>query len=744
MRMTKIASAIALGLAATGNGAWAQSQGQTESTVNANDTKLEKVTVTATRRSTLLQDTSLSMSVLNGSQLEDHGVISVGTAVQLVPGVALTSGTPGQSDIIIRGVGSSASQQTLAGAVLNSTTATYLGQIPISSTARKTPDLRFIDMEQVEVLRGPQGTLYGASAMGGVVRYMPNRPDSSGFSGAVGSSVSSTKDGGMNYGLDGFLNIPLSKEAALRIVGYNYSNDGFIDVVGTSQDQHANTERTSGGRVALRLTPNSRATVDLTAAFSESKTGHVNMISSTYVVPSSFLTTPTVTPVSTDQLKVQHKMPTKDTSTVLGAEVNYKFDSSDATFVLAQKKADSFSSFESAEFVGLTAAHFGSTNPADAKTTSAEIRFASNAKNQFVDWLVGGYFENTDGHVSNNAISQGDPVLLGFFGSFVGKVTEQERQIKYKESSVFGELTMHLTPDLGLTAGIRHAKVDTNNMFISASPSASNFSKLGVDQSTSETVATYRTNVSYKLSKDVLLYSNIATGYRPGGFNPGASTPVDIPSTSFGSDNLVNYEIGTRTSWLNDRLTLNAALYRIDWDKMQTSVIRQTGAATFYSSTQNVGKAQIDGLELEAGFRATKNLRLSAAYSLSDARIVEAVALTSKVGDPLPGTPKNSSSLTVDWRNPNSSGGQYVASATYRNVGERLMALNSSVTMPAYNQVDLRAGIEMANGLDLSFYVNNATNEIPIYMNVKTAVPNFSYYAIGAPRTLGFTARYRF
>lgn len=213
--------------------------------------KVEKVVVTATRRSTEIQKTPMSVTAITGSDLEGRGTNSVGDAVAVVPGVSTLTNQPGGNDITVRGVNTSTTTFSQTDVIVNSTTSIYLNQLPVTSTITKMPDFRFVDVERIEVLRGPQGTLYGQSSIGGLVKLITNKPDASEFFGNIGGYLSHTRDGGWNTGVDCHVNAPLADNLAARLVGYSYENDGFIDVVCPTLDKDANEEHTIGGRAAL-------------------------------------------------------------------------------------------------------------------------------------------------------------------------------------------------------------------------------------------------------------------------------------------------------------------------------------------------------------------------------------------------------------------------------------------------------------------------------------------------------------
>ena len=733
--------AIAIGIAQTGT---ANAQGNEQAEEGAQS---PTIVVTATRRQTTLQETPLSVSSLSGEALERAGISDVADAVQFVPGVAVSVAQPGATDVIIRGVGTSTSQQSLNGAITNALTSAYLDQIPISSTVRKTPDFRFIDLERVEVLRGPQGTLYGQSAMGGVIRYIPSAPDPNTFGASLHATISDTdKASGANYSIDGHLNVPLSDTLALRTVFYNYENQGFIDVVGTASVQNANDEHTWGGRAALLWTPSDRFSLKVTGLYNNIELGNTQLISSTYPVDLNVFDPDPVTPVSTDRLVVQHLQPFEEEAWAIGVEMAIEFDPATVELILAHKETETETQFESAEFVGLQDTFFGGFNPTDGDTDSIELRVSSNGEGRLIDWLVGAYYEDNGGLLARQSVASGDAFLLSLFGVAPGDVFDSGRQVSYEDLSFFGEITVNPTENFALTGGYRHARTKNNYEVIYDFFNGFDLSTVdpntlvGKSQLTKENVDTYRFNASLQASDSILLYTNIASGYRPGGFNPGDST-FNIPDSSYVSDSLWTYEIGIRTGWWDDRLLFNLAAYHTDWSDIQLATF---DPATLFTATQNVGKAEIDGVEIELMARPSRFLTLSGSYAYTDARIVENSPATGAMkGDQLPATPKSAFSTIANLNFPFGNGHEINLTGSYRHVGKRAGGLGAtSIEMPSYDLLDLRAGVSFDNGITVEVFADNITNEIPVFQSFATGLAGFNYNMIGRPQTFGISLRF--
>jgi iron complex outermembrane recepter protein len=565
----------------------------------SNEDQDRTIVVTATRRETDLQDTALSISAISGRDLEARGINSVAGAISTVPGVSLLNDQPGRADITIRGVNTSSSSISQADVLVNSTTAVYLNQLPVTSTVSKTPDFRFVDMERVEVLRGPQGTLYGQSAMGGVVRYITNTPDTSGIAFGASTYLSATSSGGTNFGADAYLNVPITDELAIRVVGYGYDNAGFIDAVGIENRRDSNDESTYGARAALRWQPSDRVTLDLNYLFHEVNMGNLQAISSTYTPtgisadngrPQNFVQ------ASTDRLVTQHIMPAFLRAHVFSGELLVEFDSFSANLIVGRKTNDTSNEFEAAELTGGTESYFNNTTKSTTHSNTAEFRLVSDYTDSLIDWIGGIYYENAGGTIGTLAVVSGAPRVFipGIFVLFPGDVViDSGRQLDYEELAFYGEVGVNISSALRFTAGYRYSDVRNNYRWTYADGifdgALGRTALLNIDQGAQEKVDTFRFNLEYRASDNLLVYGQASSGFRPGGFNPGNALSVPpIPDFDYQSDSLWNYEIGLRSRFegIGD---LNVVGYHIDWSDIQLPSTQLT--PPFYSATLNAGSA---------------------------------------------------------------------------------------------------------------------------------------------------------
>ena len=758
--MGRLGSALAAVFLAPAAGAQEGTSAGNEASV------IEEIVVTATRRETELQKSAISVSAMSGDQLDNLGIYQVADAVGLMAGVTSITNQPGLNQVTIRGVNTSSYETTGASIITNPLTAAYLDQVPVSSTILKMPDFRFVDMARVEVLKGPQGTLFGQSAMGGAVRYITNKPNTDGVAGGVGGYGSSTTDrGGANYGLDGYANIPLSDRVALRVVGYSHQNDGFLDVVGTpiiantpstpqSEVKRANDESTVGGRASLNWDVTDRTSLYVSYLYHDVDLPSNNLIGSTYTPTGNPLNNGAplnLTKANLDRFVAMHLGPSKDEAKVYTLELTSEFDWATASLILGRKDVFGYRLFEANETAPITEAFGNHDNTLNLETNTAEFRLVSSTNNTFFDWIFGVWHEDSDGVAHAGATITGNDIIFGPFVIPQGTpAIDGTRDLDYRESAIYGELTFHFSDQLSFTAGYRRADVENNYTWTSANglfdALTGTVNLVGIDQKTQEDVDTYKFNLSYTVSDDLLVYALASSGYRPGGFNPGNAL-VAIPDTHYESDSLWNYELGVRSSWMEERLMVNAWLYRLDWSDIQTRA--SSGPPFFYSSTQNAGEAEVDGLELETRFRANDNLTLAFNYTYNNTEITR-VGETSvgtgllRKGDRLPGTPRNAVSFLADWQSPLSGGKILLANLTYQSVGDRTVAIGLDRQMPSYQLVNMQVGVAFDNGATVTLFADNATDEVTVQAISMTALPDFEYISVNRPRTIGLRARYSF
>jgi len=747
-RKTLLATFVAMFAAgATTQGAMAQTESATA------QSRIDEIIVTATKRETSLQDTSMSISVLSGKDLEDRGVLSISNIISTVPGVNLVSDGPGFPDYIVRGVASGPG----SGVIGNRVITLYLDDVPLSY---ESFDIQLVDVARVESLKGPQGTLYGKGAMAGVVRYITNEPTAEGFSGGVNTYGSSTSSGGNNYGGSGYLNIPITDNLAARVVAYSFDDDGFIDADGADKAEDVNTNKTKGGRLALKWDINESTHLGLTYLNQEIRVGALQRISSTYTpLPTGTGgNPPDLKAPSLSQLTSQYAGEPWDFDTEM---LNLKLDKEFEGFnlnVIAARNESAFNRREAVnDFLGITSEGrlFTSRDKRTNAVDTFEVRLVSDRESDvFFDWQVGFWYE--DSERATRFVTDDEGLTTTFAGlNFVdGDSIQNSLNLDLStEKAIYGEVALHLTEKATLTLGYRRSDFERDaGSYEFATGKLDAFGKtplVGITGTeTQEDINTYKAKFEYAFNEDILLYTLASSGYRAGGFN--ANSLISL-SSSFDSDSLWNYELGVRTSWLDNRLTANGVIYRIDWDDMQLSA---ADSVSFVRGIRNVGKARSQGLELELNYLVRDDLRLGLNYGFTDATLEEDYVPdarngipTAEAGERLPGSARNTYALFVDWQRPLTSELDLALRATHRYIGDRVNDLGDDGRgefLPGYRLTDLRASVEHANGITVSVFADNVSNKVAV---TRQEVRGGGYYVaqeINRPRTVGLNVGYRF
>ncbi len=779
-----LAVAIAMSMAA---GAYAQDATTTTPTKPAASDRtktLESVTVTAQKREENLQKVPVSIQVLGEQKLKEQHVASFQDYAALLPSVSFQSlgggvfPGPGFIQVYMRGVASggdgnhSGSQPSVG---------VYLDEQPIT-TIQGALDVNVYDIARIEALAGPQGTLYGASSQAGTLRIITNKPDPSGFAAGYSIEGSKIQGGGIGHVVQGFGNFPISDSAAVRLVAWSRHDAGYVDnVYGTRTfptsgitinnsnrvENNYNTSDTNGLRAALKVDLNDNWTISPTV-MTQRQTSH----GSSGYEP------------SVGDLKLSHFYPeyAKDRWTQAALTVQGKIGNFDVVYAFSHLKrdVDSDSDYTDYGFWYDTLAGYGAyfydnggnlINPAQYihavdgyKKTTHELRFSSPSDNRFR--FVGGLFWQSQGHnigqfyrVDNLA----DTLEVPGFADTLW-LTAQQREDKDK--AIFGEFSYDLTDKLTATAGVRFFK--SNNSlkgffgygagFSGTTGEAACFSAekfhgapcVNLDKSVSESDHLGKFNLTYKIDDKKMIYATWSEGYRPGGINRKGTLP---PYTS---DFLTNYEFGWKTSWLNDRVTFNGAVFQENWKDFQFSFLGQNGL----TEIRNAAQARIRGVETEINWAATYNLSISGGAAFYDPKLTEnycneapdasgntvtnCAAPEARKGARLPLPAKAKLNLTARYT---FDVGSYEAfwQATMVHVGDRTTDLRAAQSallgnLDAYTTADLSAGFKKNNGA-FDFYLKNAFDkraQLSRFAECATLTCGFEPYTnVAQPRTFG-------
>lgn len=716
---------------------------------------LEEVIVTATKRAVSLQDVPVAVSALTTQDVEKQGIENFEDFARQLPGVNLIQPRKNRSQFIIRGITTGQ-----AGSRSQDEVATYINDISVTSSyfASVLPDLRLFDVERIEVLRGPQGTLFGSGSLGGAVRVITNKPDASSFDSAGMLDTGYTKGGATRSRYSGMVNIPLiDDELAVRAVGYYRDEEGYIENIGTGVDK-ANSTVDWGGRIAVEWRPTERLKASLLVMAQDSTPEDDDQIDPT-------LGKYKKSSVASGELISELR--------VYNATIDY--DLGFATLTSSTTSTTSLgSSFGGLNFITDLTARFGQ----DSTFTSEEIKLVSQSDGPF-EWVVGGYyFDQTADQWEFLAIQ--DPITFAQQFNVTGVPADGNigsilSTLDAKEKALFGELSYQLNDQFTLTGGLRYSKsnmhfVNLNGIgrvggFVVAALSGggdiNDFPPAIFDQDVSadSSVLTGKASISYQPNDDQTFYLQASRGYRVGQANtaqgPDPIDPVNglnIPS-QFKPDSLWNYELGAKTTLLDGRLTANLALFYIPWDNIQVAGARQTDFVTF---TGNAGEAVSKGIELETVFLPADGLQMGLNITYQDAKITDISAQDSAVtgvvdGDKLPNSPDFQIAGYAEYTWPVRNNWEMFARLDMQYVDSAINGFSNQsgapgVPLPGLMETDAYENVNSSFGLQagdwrFTFYVENLTdNDDFIY--IQPTVFTGNKYNVLRPRTVGIRLKY--
>lgn len=682
----------------------------------AQEQSIETVVVTASKRAVDIQKVPFSVTALTEKDLTARGAGSVEQALDYVPGVTFSSNGTNSGSYSIRGVSTSSS-------VVNaqSPVALYIDDINIldPNYPKVTTNLRLFDVSRVEVLEGPQGTLFGSGALGGAIRVITNKPDASGFAGEAQATVQSVHGGGTGYDLNGMVNIPLvADKLALRVVGYYQHAAGWVDNTSIGQN-NVNHAISAGGRVELGWYPTDDLHVIATALF-ENDRPHDSAYS--FYNSRAYQWDGVVQNTNYNRTNIY--------------SLTGDYDLHWAKFTTITTYADRKES-ALADFTPTVLALLGAAIPSPivdagpSKTFSQEVRLASPDNGRF-RWMIGGLYSNNRRTVQETVTVPGSHFLLGGTSDVVSIANTRTG---IREKAVYGELAYDILPDLTATVGARYFSdnLKTNQVIGGALQAPSTAAN-----KTHESALTPRFNLSYKVTPTSMIYAQVAEGYRVGQVNTAITDPISgqkIPDAS-GPDHLWNYELGSKNTFLDGRLVTNVSVYHIDWNDIQLD--QQTLASGIYY-VANAGKAHINGAELKLDYHPTSAWSFGGSLSVLKSRLDKVNATVAALkGDTLPGSAPVSISGYVQITEPVGNDATVFGRLDAKYGGKKYADLvnSTSLVYGRATDINLRAGVSWGSYTLTAFVENIANGDAKVSAFPAFAVP----VAIRQqPRTFGLT-----
>ena len=728
---------------------------------------LEEVIVTAQRREQTLQSVPISITAVSGKELEQRGATAFSDYLRSVPGVSFVPLGAGLGQLNIRGASTQPVARDQPG--VKPSVGVYLDDTPLA-TAIFNPDLDTFDLDRVEVLRGPQGTLFGSGSLAGTIRLITSKPKSDAISAAAEAGYGSVDHGGASYNVKGMLNLPLVEGlAALRIVGYQNQYGGYIDQVQTSSGgqtygvagKEVNQSEKNGFRIALGLTGEKFEAV-LTGVHQKINAHGYPLedITNPNIPPSNGVSpyTVTVTTGRYQQFRQRTERHDEDIS-LFSASLTFHLGFADlvsASSFTKRNISDSRDYSSTLDSFGASYAYPGDlVDLTDLSNFTQELRLVSKSGGS-LDWLAGAFYSNVSRSYNQYLYQPGIDTALGINSISLGasradSIYDALFNVTLQEHALFGEATYHFTKEVGLTAGARAFGYDEHNdaAFKGYFGSSGGVTKT---RSSHDTGVSPRVILTLQPSNDILLSAQVSKGFRLGSANDDLPKQICGNATApsqYGPEHLTNYELGAKTRWANGRVTLNGSVYQVNYDDLQLNARLSTCSFSFIT---NGGSARTKGVELELMFNPIRSLQLGLNGAIQDPKLTSDIPATVapllpgvRNGSRLPGSPKQTFNASMDYTIPAvfASWDGYVF-ADFQHVGgikTYIQDLDSRDT-ESYKLGTLRVGIRR-DKLDLSIYANNVTNE-RAQLSLERENGGRSSYVLNTPRTIGFQLRAKY
>jgi iron complex outermembrane receptor protein len=757
---------------------------------------VEELIVTATKRDATILDVPFSINAQTQADIQKSGAVTLEDLSRNVASLTIQNLGPGQSQVSVRGV--SAGQVVRDQPGVKEQVGVYLDESVISLSLF-TPDVDLFDLNRVETLRGPQGTLFGSGSVGGTIRYITNQPKIGDYDGVVEGNFNVLQGGDTGGYLKGVVNLPLSDKAALRVVGYDTEYAGFVDALGEggTRKNNVNDGYRRGGRVSLLFKPTEDISITPRVVYQKIHAGGFNRQEAFNLFANPFTTTrPKITLGEREQyLLLDESFGDK---TFLGdLTASFGFDGMELTSVTSyiDRKIDvnrDASALTGSVSVDLGFPAAAVTLPSklvdttDLEQFTQEVRLGSRTDSPF-QWVVGGFYSEVDrvynqrlptpGYDAYTDATLGAGTSAAVANGF-GANSPYNASLPYniKQKAVFGEASYEIQK-LTVTAGGRYYDFKEHRRFTSGGLFAN-----GDDQTdkTSSDGFTPRLLVSYKANPALTFNAQASKGFRLGGVNDPLNLPLCTPADaaifggfqSYDDETLWNYEGGVKSRF--GGVTFNGAVFYTDIKNLQTTLDAGSCSSRVVF---NVPKAHTKGIEGELSARLAEGFDLSVSGSLLEAEFdstvrdgTGAVIGGIREGNRLPSVPKFQISVNATYTRTLTATMDGYLNASFQHIGDRYTQASDqesnprsfvsglpfggasgndatvlNLKLPSYEIINLSAGLQMDNGLDIIAYVNNVTDENALLSFDRERGGRARLgYTIGQPRTAGLTIRKSF
>lgn len=652
---------------------------------------INEVVVTFSRRSRSLETLPYSAEAVTADRLAEQQIRTVGDLTGDVAGVVATNLGPGQNKLSIRGL----SDGNFLGHT-QSTVGLYLDENRVTFDA-PDPDLELVDIDRVEIVRGPQGTLYGAGSIGGLIRIITKKPDLAEFGVSASAETSLTEHGDPSAAASAVINVPIKTDmAGLRVVGYGRRDGGYIDDTRLGR-RDVNRVDTGGARLGLQW--------DLGDLWSISSSASYQVISAD---DSQYYHTALGKLLRANAVAEPHRNEFFETSMTIRADLPWASLTSSTAFIRHETKDLYDASLSIPAIFALPVTTSAYSTHSIYKTLNHETRLTS-APGQRFDWLAGAFVSHRDeSHLS-------DITFLENIGVANPAYTEDRRD-NGDEFALFGEFTYHLTDRLSLTAGLRWFRATVG--VTSTTDGAGTPAPGSVTGKNIKTGFTPKSVLSFEADQNLLLYAMVSQGFRLGGVN--VDSPIStgteeggeeggLTVSNFDSDTVLSFETGAKSDWFDHHLSVNTAMFFTLWDDIQSDQIRPTG----FTYTTNVGDARNYGLELEIVGRPSNDLTLRGSLFINNPELTKAYPQADATSDSgLPGVPRFSLGFSADQHFTLGMGWEGAVGADLAFIGRSHLTFNSDVSpvIGPYHLANLRFSASHSRWR-AGIFVYNLTNE---------------------------------
>lgn len=755
---------------------------------------VEELVVTARKRDEALIDVPFSVAAQSEAVMRERGITNVEELSRTVASFTVQNLGPGQSQVAIRGI--SAGQIVRDQPGVKEQVGVYLDESVISLSLF-TPDLDLFDLNRVEVLRGPQGTLFGSGSLSGTVRYITNQPDTDAFEGVVEATASKVQGGDLGYDIKGAINVPLSEQAALRVTAYSSQFPGFIDAIQPdgSTNKDVNDGYRRGVRAALLFQPTEQLSITPRVLYQKIDVDGFNRVDVYNILANQFTTTRTRVQLGGLKQFTQLKEKFEDEFFLADLTLNYDFGPARLTSissftdrdVLVLRDATALTGSITGGSIGLAPNIYTIDAPladtTELKTFTQEVRLTSTGDGP-LEWVAGAFYSDIDRDYAQDLFVNGFSRLSGIPSQSDVAPTDHlyfsAVPYKQKQFAVFGEATFAVTEQLDVTAGLRWADYKETRTLTFDGIFADK--TIAVPGRTKADAWAPRVIVAYEATDDITLNAQVSKGFRLGGINDPLNRPLCTPADfatfgalsqpSFKNETVWNYEAGMKARLGGGAGSVTLAGFYADIKNLQATIDAGSCSSRIIA---NVDSAKSVGFDFEFAYRLSENFDVAATASYNDAELTS--SLNDATGRPiqgladgnrLPTVPKFQASLSVGYERELDNGMEVFANMTAQHVGKRFTQISDQennprtvatfpnvgnsvaaslifpLELPSYEILNLRVGLR-GEGWEGALFVNNLGDErAKLAIDRERGLRARYGFLTNPPRTYGATVRKSF